>query len=227
MSETAAHLVVRQGPYPNQEYVLTQRATTMGRGPNNDIVFADPEVSRQHAQILIEDEDQYLLKDLGSTNGLFLNGRRVSGTTPLNSGDTISLGESIVLVFYRPGAELYDEDDTPTADLILPPEITQPAASFTSADPAPAFGYGEQPVRAFVPAEQDALEGEETPVKAAGRRGRGLLIGCGIVLLLVFLCMAGLFLLDAYDNGRLLYCGGLRPFWETILGPFGFSPLCG
>ncbi len=215
MSDAAARLVVRQGPYPNQEYLLTQAATVMGRGPNNDLVFADPEISRQHAQIVIEENGQYVLKDLGSTNGLFVNGRRVSGTALLNSGDTISLGESIILVFYLPGVEFYSEDDTPTGELEPPPSAPSPALADMEAASAadyPPIAYAAPPAYA-----------QTAP---SGRRGRTVLIGCGVTLLLVFLCIAVLFFLDAYDNGRLLYCGGLRSFWEAILSPFGFAPLC-
>lgn len=230
MSDTAARLIVRQGPYLNQEYLLTQTATVMGRGPNNDIVFADPEVSRQHAQIIQETDGQYILKDLGSTNGLFINGRRVSGSTPLNNGDSISLGESIVLVFSLPG-EFYDEDDTPTAEMEIQP---QPSVStYTATATTTPSTYEPQP-STYTPSPAP-ITGSETYAAAppypqpteAGRRGRPVLIGCGILLLLVFLCLVMLFFLDAYDNGRLLYCGGLRPLWETFLGPLGFAPICG
>jgi hypothetical protein len=53
------------------------------------------------------------------------------------------------------------------------------------------------------------------------------LLGCAGLLLLLCLCgTVTLFALDAYDQGRLLYCGSLRPLWETLLGPFGFNPIC-
>ena len=134
MSDTAARLVVRQGPYPNEEYVLTQAVTVLGRGPNNDIVFADPEISRQHTQIIREDEGEYIIKDLGSTNGSFVNGRRVAGSAPLHHGDTINLGESIVLTFYMPGGTFYDDDETPTAEVMIQPA---PPTAFSTASPAP------------------------------------------------------------------------------------------
>ena len=220
MSETSARLIVRQGPYPNQEYELTQPTVVVGRGPNNDIVFADPEVSRQHAQFVQEGEDAYLLKDLGSTNGSFINGQRVSGSTRLQHGDTISLGESIILTFELPGGEYYDDDETPTAeiDVQLPAAQPEPAFGPSTAEAQTLADYREYPA-AYPPSLPTADE--------SGRRGRPVLIGCGVALLLVFLCLATLFVLDAYDNGRLLYCGGLRPLWEFLLGPFGFAPICG
>lgn len=203
MSEESALLVVRQGPYLDEEYRLTQPATVMGRGPNNDIVFADPEISRQHAQIVMGEDGAYSIKDLGSTNGLFVNGRRVVGSAPLSSGDVISLGESIVLGFYIPGNEPEDEDDTPTAELpvlpIQPP--APPAAALPMAAPYP-------------------------PTENSAQTRRLVLLGCLILLLLCATCLATVFFLDAYENGRLLYCGGLRSFWDALLGPFGFAPAC-
>jgi hypothetical protein len=66
---------------------------------------------------------------------------------------------------------------------------------------------------------------EAKPEKGSNRRRWMLGCSCGC-LLMVFLCTATLFFLDAYDQGRLLYCGPIQPFFELILGPFGFSPAC-
>ncbi|MCA9970219.1 MAG: FHA domain-containing protein [Anaerolineales bacterium] len=219
MVEESALLVVRQGPYPDEEYRLTRQVTVMGRGPNNDIVFADPEISRQHAQIVLGEDGVYSIKDLGSTNGLFVNGRRVVGSAPLSSGDVVSLGESIVLGFYLPGAEPEDEDDTPTAEI---PVVVPPAPP---AEPAPAMPMTTAPPLPYAPAPYPAAPAPE--IDDDGRLRRRLILGCLVLLVLIFLCTATLFFLDAYDNGRLLYCGVLRPFWEAILGPLGFAPACG
>lgn len=231
MNEDAAYLVVEQGPYLQQQYLLNKAATVIGRGPNNDIVFVDSEVSRQHAQILRQGAQDYVIQDLGSTNGTFVNGRRIGGTTPLSNRDTISLGESIVLSFHLPDPEYIDEDDTPTGEIVVPPPqpayVPQPTATappFPAPVAAPSAAY--MPPAAEVPAAY-AAEGHGVEAPLPRRRIHPLLLGCGTLLLAALLCTATLFFLDAYDNGRLLYCGGLRPFWEFLLGPFGFAPLCG
>ncbi len=225
MNEEAAYLVVEQGPYLQQQYLLNKAATVIGRGPNNDIVFVDPEVSRQHAQILRHGAQNYVVQDLGSTNGTFVNGRRIETTTPLKNGATINLGESIILSFHLPEPEYVDEDETPTGEIVVPPQqptYTPPPAAAVP-PPAPAAA----PPSAYFPSAAETPEAYTPDMPVPRRRIHPLLLGCGALLLAAFLCTVTLFILDAYDNGRLLYCGGLRPIWEFLLGPFGFAPLCG
>ena len=62
----------------------------IGRSRECDIVMADPNVSRQHAELRREG-DGWAVVDLGSTNGIKVNGRRVDGA-PLSDGDRITLG---------------------------------------------------------------------------------------------------------------------------------------
>jgi hypothetical protein len=69
----------------------------IGRSPDADIVIAANEVSRHHAQIL-PDRDGWNLADLGSTNGVLLNGRALGVPTRLSDGDVIGLG-SVELIF--------------------------------------------------------------------------------------------------------------------------------
>ena len=52
--------------------------TTLGREPTNDVVVTEPGASRQHAEI-VESDDGFRLRDLNSTNGTFVNDRRVRG----------------------------------------------------------------------------------------------------------------------------------------------------
>jgi hypothetical protein len=63
---------------------------TVGRGLDNDIVLEDARVSRHHAQLRYKSR-RFWLTDLGSTNGTFINGERVSESA-LSNGDAISLG---------------------------------------------------------------------------------------------------------------------------------------
>ena len=62
----------------------------IGRSRECDIVMADPNVSRQHAELRREG-DGWAVVDLGSTNGIKVNGRRVDAA-PLSDGDRITLG---------------------------------------------------------------------------------------------------------------------------------------
>jgi hypothetical protein len=79
-------------------FQLFNGQTTIGRDPRSDIRFFDSSVSHNHAKITEEDE-QFMLYDLGSTTGTFLNGARVRHPEPLKPGDLISLGEGVKLTF--------------------------------------------------------------------------------------------------------------------------------
>lgn len=79
---------------------------TIGREPNNDIFIDDDLISRNHA-LVRRVEGEYVLLDLGSSNGTFVNDKPVSAPTPLRHDDTIKLGKA-VLVF-----RLHDESSEP------------------------------------------------------------------------------------------------------------------
>lgn len=66
--------------------------TTIGRSQDNALVISDPTISRQHARIRLE-KDQFLLFDLGSANGTFVNGQKVEGPATLADGDVVRFGE--------------------------------------------------------------------------------------------------------------------------------------
>lgn len=69
--------------------------TSIGRTPNNQIVIPVREVSRNHAQVVLA-ENGYLLKDLGSGNGTFVNGQRIADHL-LAEGDRIQVGDRILV----------------------------------------------------------------------------------------------------------------------------------
>jgi pSer/pThr/pTyr-binding forkhead associated (FHA) protein len=93
-----SRLVVRRGPQPNQAYELNKDIVALGRDITNDIVINDPEVSRHHCR-LTRTPTGYTLEDLGSTNGSFVNGQRLTGARQLVNGDMIGLGETVTLVY--------------------------------------------------------------------------------------------------------------------------------
>ncbi|HEY2952975.1 MAG TPA: FHA domain-containing protein [Verrucomicrobiae bacterium] len=75
----------------------------MGRAPTNTIVLTDDKVSRRHALIHAQGQEEFWLVDLGSSNGTYLNGRRVSLPSQLNDNDKVSVGNS-VFAFRHPKA---------------------------------------------------------------------------------------------------------------------------
>jgi adenylate cyclase len=119
------------------EFPLTEKVT-LGRHPNNSLRLMDREVSKEHATIE-RVAGGYLLRDLGSSNGTFVNGRRVR-ELKLREGDEISLGNSRFV--YRDG-----DKERPTS-----PNVTVVA----SAQSIPAFLAQIEHVEEaeFRPAEQ-------------------------------------------------------------------------
>ena len=102
MSETDPYLADQGG----QRFPLSKGELSLGRSPESDVFIADRRVSRRHAKIYRE-EGYYVLRDLGSINGTFLNGRHIHRPRPLQTGDAIVIG-SAHFVFHDPEATLQE-----------------------------------------------------------------------------------------------------------------------
>ena len=78
-----------------ERYPITKEVTGLGRDATNDICFgAAGGTSRFHARILRQEDGQFLLADLNSSNGTFLNGVRVFEPALLKNGDQIEIGNA-------------------------------------------------------------------------------------------------------------------------------------
>jgi hypothetical protein len=75
----------------DRRYVLDNARSTIGRSRDADCVLRDPNVSRHHAELRRSPGGEWTIADLGSTNGIKVNGRRV-GSTRLSAGDQVTLG---------------------------------------------------------------------------------------------------------------------------------------
>ncbi|HKP87867.1 MAG TPA: GGDEF domain-containing protein [Blastocatellia bacterium] len=93
-------LVVLQGPSIGQTIHLNKEQTVIGRGSQADLVLRDEIASRLHAEVTrLEAEGdvaEYYVNDLGSTNGTFLNGTKVTSQQLLEDGDKIRVGSHMM-----------------------------------------------------------------------------------------------------------------------------------
>lgn len=92
--ESEGCIVQIHGPELGKKYQLLEHEFTIGREEGNNIVVDLDNVSRRHACILRR-QGRMFVKDLGSTNGTYLNDQEVQQETPLRSGDLIKVGGSI------------------------------------------------------------------------------------------------------------------------------------
>ena len=99
-----------------------------------------------------------------------------------------------------------------------PPPPPPPAPAAPAPPPVAAPPYSPPPA---APATYPPPLYNEPP-----RRGRALLIGCGLLVALLLVCAGTFLILDAYDQGRLLYCGPAQSLFETILGSLGLASPC-
>jgi pSer/pThr/pTyr-binding forkhead associated (FHA) protein len=96
VSQPIASLLVRSGAMRGRRLPITLVVVNVGRADYNDIVIADPSVSTTHAKLQRKD-DVWVLTDLGSTNGTYVEGEPVTGETALTPGTTLRFGDVAVL----------------------------------------------------------------------------------------------------------------------------------
>ncbi len=94
---------VISGPNAGAEFGVNPKETfILGKDPDSaDIVFQDLSVSRQHARISANEDGDITIEDLGSKNGVFVNGAKLEGAESLQSQDLVVLGTTSFLVIDR------------------------------------------------------------------------------------------------------------------------------
>jgi len=91
-------LTVIKGFNKGEVFPLEEDEVIIGRGEENSIVLNIAEVSRKHS-VLTRGEEGYIIKDLDSTNGTFVDKKKVGDKYLLKPGDTIMLGDAIYLTY--------------------------------------------------------------------------------------------------------------------------------
>lgn len=198
-------LTIKEGPGTGALIVLDQARVIVGRDPSCDLMIDDAEVSRRHAR-LIARNGGYAIEDLGSTNGTFINEQRIKSVMPLKTGDSIRLGDRVVVGFE---ATLPEEAETrglpfesqetlaQSSRPMFAPPLEAPAAPPPSAGPATLLPEGAAPPARRRPRRS----GLRLPVFS-----KPWMLGL-IVLVLLGLCMlVFLFFVDVFN------------LWCTVFG---------
>ncbi len=127
--------VETRGTHRGREHAMPYGEHILGRGRGATVVLDDPDVSRQHARLVVE-PDGLTLFDLGSKNGVQVGGRRVDEVVTLGHGDELTVGD-VTLRLQHPAAQVAqalaaageatatvtntrDERDAPTGGLLWP-----------------------------------------------------------------------------------------------------------
>ncbi len=200
--------VMRSGPTVGKEFPLEAQEISIGRDNSNAVAISDAEVSRRHARMELRGIG-YAIQDLGSTNGTFVNGTRISGMQQLNPGDVVSFGEGIVLAYeavmdYN-ATVLSTKLPQTTVQQPVPASIPAPAPAPASR-PAPAPAYSGQVPAGPIPMPAPAA------TKAKKKFPVWLII---VIILLVIVCVCvGVFV--AIDQLN-LWCKFV-PFLVPLLG---------
>ncbi len=97
VSGSPAELVVLTGNADKDRVRLRPQGHVVGRSPDADIHIDDPYSSEFHARVGLHDT-AVVVHDLGSTNGTYVNGRRVTTPTTVSRGDTVQIGKTILEV---------------------------------------------------------------------------------------------------------------------------------
>jgi len=94
----SAMLLVQRGPDAGARFLLDTDVVTVGRHPDSDIFLDDISVSRRHANFTRAD-GRYVISDLGSLNGSYVNRDRIDTDVVLSGGDEVQIGKYRLIYF--------------------------------------------------------------------------------------------------------------------------------
>jgi hypothetical protein len=201
-------LTVIKGFNKGEVFPLDADEVVIGRGEENGIVLNIAEVSREHA-VLSKAEEGYMIKDLGSTNGTFVDKKKVGNKYLLKPGDTVMLGDAIYMT--------YSADTDPEETLVAPRPDSFKDGDVTAvtAIPVPSEEITAPPtIPQKLKSAEEILNKDQVTEEKKGRTW--LWAGIGCIVVVFFLIVVGLIAFD-YLN---LYC---TPPFDTL---FDFLYTC-
>src|SRR3954452_1633481 len=149
-------LKVTAGNAQGQDIALEQELVIGRSTPGAGSLGGDSEISRVHARVFRDAAGQLTVEDLGSTNGTFVNGDRISAPTPLRPGDEVRVGQTTLGVEAGAAGEGATAVGQPIPPAVAAPPpaaaATPPTQPLPPSQPPPGPQYGgEQPAYAGGP----------------------------------------------------------------------------
>jgi len=206
MASHTFQMVMQTGPTPNKSFTLSKQEIVIGRDTNEDIVINVAEISRRHTRLSLEAKG-YIIEDLGSTNGTFVNGNRLTGPQLLRTGDTVNLGDAVTLIFQT---TILDPDATIVSPVKLQTAVSPPPAP-VSPPPAPVSPPPAPVLATPTPAKANkGLASTAQPVEEEKPSHPWLWASIGCLGIIVCLVAIGAIAFDTMN----LYC---TPPFDSLL----------
>ncbi|MHB8088208.1 MAG: FHA domain-containing protein [Anaerolineaceae bacterium] len=212
-------LVIQSGTGTGTEFPLEKNELFLGRDLTSDLVINDPEVSRRHLRFVL-DGAAYRIEDLGSTNGTFIHGQRLTAPALLKPGEIITLGEKIVLryevISTDPNATVVvqrgvSSSTQPGPGPVVPPASVPPPAAAQAPVIAPPPARATPPISA-VPVYQQPNIQAPPPGAAPKKKSPALVIILILVGILVLFCVLPWIIIDATNSYCSLFPGIMNMF---------------
>jgi pSer/pThr/pTyr-binding forkhead associated (FHA) protein len=161
-----------------ETYTCAQPEVIVGRDPAADIVIDNPGISRHHMKFVRNADGNYVATDLGSTNGIFLNGEQIH-EEPIRNNDVLILGKFTVRVMIQKEGTSRADRQAPADDIDSTPVLSKEQMARMMADakkqaPAPAPAAASAKIPVSTPANTDSPDLPFGP----------LIIG-GVILLII------------------------------------------
>jgi predicted component of type VI protein secretion system len=197
-------LKVTAGNASGQDIELEQELVIGRSTPGAGSLGGDSEISRVHARVYRDASGQLTVEDLGSTNGTFVNGTRISSPTPLRPGDELRVGQTTLSVEGGAGAEGATAVGTPIPPAVAaPPPAAAAAVPPTqplppAAPPPPGAQYGGQQQPGYAGGPVDGAPGS----RGGGSKAPWIALAAVVLIALIVagLAIGGVFSSD--DNKK-------------------------
>jgi pilus assembly protein CpaF len=163
-------VVITEKEGAERRLTFSESEVTVGRVPGNDVVLPKGNVSKRHSRIVLKD-NRFIVVDLKSTNGTYVNGRKITSPLVVKDGDKIYVGDFVLTLESDPAASV-------PLDAMRPPSIV-PSQQLDVSRSRPELAVAGPPssasAQAAVPSEErvPAVLRTESIANDGGRNGTG------------------------------------------------------